>query len=123
MARQCEPEESTPCRIEIRRLLGRQLKKPLVAVVEPAKPGFVAHAAGISVFGYGDDAAEAVEVLKQGIESICRDEGFLDLRATIQRMLPAGQPHGGRGTGSLENRWMRDNPSPGKEIRSAAQPF
>ncbi len=87
MARQYEVEESVPCRIEIHHLLGRQLKNPLVAVVEPAQPGFVAHAAGISVFGYGDDAAEAIEVLKQGIESICRGEGFLDLRATIQRLL------------------------------------
>jgi hypothetical protein len=80
-------EESAACRIEIRRLLGRQLKMPLVALVEPAQPGFVAHATGISVFGYGDNAAEAVEVLKEGIESICRDEGFLDLRDAIQRML------------------------------------
>ncbi|MGD0229214.1 MAG: hypothetical protein ABSC19_02500 [Syntrophorhabdales bacterium] len=87
MARQRKVEESTPCRIEICRLLGRQLKRPLVAVVEPVAPGFMAHVAGISVFGYGDDADEAVEVLKQGIESICQGEGFLDLRTTIQRML------------------------------------
>jgi hypothetical protein len=73
--------------MEIRRLLGRRLNRPLVAVVEPVQNGFMAHAAGISVFGYGDDAAEAVEVLKQGIESICRDEGFLDLRDAIQRTL------------------------------------
>jgi hypothetical protein len=87
MARVCKVEEPIPCRIEIHRLLGKQLKMPLVALVEPAQPGFVAHAAGISVFGYGDDAAEAVEVLKQGIESVCKDEGFLDLRDAIQRML------------------------------------
>ncbi len=87
MARECKIEEPTTCRVEIRRLLGRQLKMPLVAEVEAAKPGFVAHAAGISVFGYGDNAAEAVEVLKEGIESICREDGFLDLRDAIQRML------------------------------------
>jgi hypothetical protein len=87
MARRCKVEESTPRRIKIRGLLGRRLKMPLVALVEPAQPGFVAHAAGISVFGYGDDADEAVQVLKEGLEGICRDEGFLDLRATIQRML------------------------------------
>ncbi len=87
MARECKVEEPIPCRIEIHRLLGKQLKMPLVALVEPAQPGFVAHAPGISVFGYGDDAAEAVEVLKQGIESVCKDEGFLDLRDAIQRML------------------------------------
>jgi hypothetical protein len=87
MARQCKVEESTPCHIEIRRLLGRQLKIPLVAVAEPVHPGFVAHVAGISVFGYGDAAAEAIEVLEQEIESLCRNEGFLDLRATVQRTL------------------------------------
>ncbi len=87
MARQDKVEESFPCRVEIDRLLGKQLKMPLIAVIEPAQPGFVAHAAGISVFGYGDDAAEALEVLKEGIENICRGEGFLDLRATIQRLL------------------------------------
>jgi hypothetical protein len=87
MTRQDKVEGSAPRRIEIRRLLGRPLKTPLVAVVEPAQPGFVAHASGISVFGYGDDASEALECLKQGIESICRDEGFLDMRAAIQRKL------------------------------------
>ena len=87
MAREYKVEESIPYRVEIRRLLGKQLKMPLVAVVEQAQPGFVAHATGISVFGYGDDASEALEVLKQGIESVCKDEGFLDLRDAIQRML------------------------------------
>ncbi|MGD0229634.1 MAG: hypothetical protein ABSC19_04645 [Syntrophorhabdales bacterium] len=87
MARQCKVEEFIPCRIEIRRLLGRQLKMPLVAVVEPVPPGFMAHVSGIAVFGYGDDDAEAIDVLKQGIEDICQGDGFLDLRASIQRML------------------------------------
>ena len=71
----------------IGRLLGKQLKTPLVAVVEPVHAGFVAHAASISVFAYGRDDAEAVEVLKQGIESMYRGEEFLDLRAVIQSML------------------------------------
>jgi hypothetical protein len=71
----------------IRRLLGKQLKVPLVATVESANPGCVAHAADISVFGYGRDDAEAVEVLKQGIESMCLGEEFLDLRATIYSMV------------------------------------
>ncbi|MGD0231996.1 MAG: hypothetical protein ABSC19_16850 [Syntrophorhabdales bacterium] len=87
MARQRKAEESIPYRVEIRNLLGRQLKRPLVAVVEPAHPGFVAHVAGISVFGYGDDATQAMKVLKEGIEGICQNEEFLNPRATIQRML------------------------------------
>ena len=87
MTGQYEVEEPALCHVEIRHLLGKQLKIPLVAVVEPVNPGFVAHAAGISVFGYGDVAHEAVEVLKQGIEHLCRSEGFLDLRATIQKIL------------------------------------
>ena len=100
MARECKIEEPTPRRIEIRRLLGRQLRMPLVAEVEAARPGFVAHAAGISVFGYGDNAAEAVEVLKEGIENICQEEGFLDLRNKIQRMLLLDNlKTGGNGSG------------------------
>ncbi len=96
MARHYNVEESDPCRFEIRRLLGRQLGMPLVAVVEPMHPGFKAHAAGISVFGYGYDAVEAVEVFKQGIEGIYQGEEFLDLRAVIRSMflpesLMAGQ--------------------------------
>jgi len=87
MAKQCKVEESTPSRIEIQRLLGRRLKTPLVATVESADLGFVAHTVGISVFGYGDDAAEAIDALKQGVEDICRNEGFLELRASIQRRL------------------------------------
>ena len=73
--------------MEIRRLLGRRLNRPLVAVVEPVQNGFMAHAAGISVFGYGYDAIEALGVLKQGLESIYRGEEFLDLRAMIRGML------------------------------------
>jgi hypothetical protein len=73
--------------VVISRLLGKQLKVPLVALVESVNPGCMAHAADISVFGYGCDDAEAVEVLKQGIESICLGEEFPDLRATIHRMV------------------------------------
>ena len=72
--------------VTIRHLLDKQLKVPLIATVGPANPGSVAHAADISVFGYGRDDAEALEVLKQGIESICLDEEYLDLRTTIQRI-------------------------------------
>ncbi len=87
MARQYKVEEASGRCIRIRRLLGRRLRMPLVAVVEPVDPGFVAYAGGISVFGYGDDPAEAVRVLKEGIENMCLDEEFLDLRASVQRML------------------------------------
>ena len=86
MARKCKDEESIPRLIEIHRLLGRRLKTPLVATVESADPGFVAHSAGVCVFGYGDDAAEAIEILKEGLENMCWNES-LDLRGTIQRML------------------------------------
>ena len=86
MAKQYNFEESVPFRIEMRRLLGRQLDVPLVVVVEPVSPGFVARAAGISVFGYGHDAVEAIEVLKEGMENIYKGEEFPDLQAAIRRM-------------------------------------
>jgi signal transduction histidine kinase len=87
MPRQRNVEEPTQCRIEISRLLDRQLRTPLVAVIEPRHPGFAAHIEGISVFGYGYDAVDAVEVLKRGIENIYRGEEFPDLRAVIRGML------------------------------------
>jgi hypothetical protein len=87
MGRHYKVEETAGRRIRIRRLLGRRLRMPLVAVVERVNPGFVAYAGGISVFGYGDDPAEAIKVLKEGIENMCLDEEFLDLRASVQRML------------------------------------
>ena len=97
MARQYEPEEQTGRRVHIRRLLGKRLRIPLVAMVEPVNPGFVAHAGGISVFGYGDNTTEAIEVLKEGIENICMDDEFVDLRAAVQGCA-AGKRHGGRKT-------------------------
>ncbi len=88
MSRQCKAEECVPCLLKIRRLMGRRLKTPLVATVESASIGFVAHAAGIPVFGYGDDEAEAFKTLREGLEKMCRqEEEFLDLRTNIQRML------------------------------------
>jgi hypothetical protein len=102
MAKQCKVEESTPSRIEIRRLLGRRLKTPLVATVESADPGFVAHTEGISVFGYGDAAAEAIKALKEGIENMCRSDEFLDRRAKVERMLLLANLMTGRGRRSTE---------------------
>ncbi len=87
MKRQRKIEGSIARSVEIRRLFDRRLKTPLIATVEPADPGFAAHAEGLSVFGYGDNAAEAIQVLKEGIEGIYGDEEFLDLRARVQRML------------------------------------
>ena len=87
MGRECKAEEPATCPITIRHLMGRQLRVPLTATVEAARPGFVAYVTGICVFGYGDDAAEAVEVLKQGIENMCRNPEFHDLQPSIQRIL------------------------------------
>ncbi len=84
---QCMNEESTPYRVEISHLLGKPLKPSLVAVVEPVKCGFAARATDLSVVGYGDDPAQAVEVLRQGIESMYESEEFLDFRYAIQSML------------------------------------
>jgi hypothetical protein len=80
-------EEPVARSVEIRRLFDRRLKTPLIATVEPTAPGFAAHTEGLPVFGYGDDPAEAVQALKEGIEGIYGDEEFLDLRARVQRML------------------------------------
>ena len=81
-------EESTSHRVEISHLLGMPLRTSLVAVVEPAKCGFAARATDFSVVGYGDDPAQAVEVLRQGMESMYESEEFLDFHYAIQSMLP-----------------------------------
>jgi hypothetical protein len=103
-AKQRKVEETTPSRIEIRRLFGRPLNMPLVAEVEPAHPGFMAHAVGISVFGYGGAAAEAIKALKEGIEDMCRGEEFLDRRATAERMLLLANLMAGKGRRNTEQR-------------------
>ena len=83
----CMNEEFAPYRVEISHLLGMPLRTSLVAVVEPVNCGFAARAADFRVIGYGDDAAQAVEVLRQGIESMYESEEFLDFRYAIQSML------------------------------------
>lgn len=102
MTKQSKVEESTPSRMEISRLFGRPLNMPLVAVVERTDPGFTAHAVGISVFGYGEAAAEAVKALKQGIESMCQDEECFDRRAMVERMLLLTNLMAGKGRRSAE---------------------
>lgn len=95
MERHRRAEESTPRRVEIHNLLGKQLRMPLVAGVQATHPGFMAHTEGIAILGYGDDAAEAVEALKEGIEGICQNQESIDLRCMIQRMLLLDKLHGG----------------------------
>ena len=98
MAKRRKEEDPIPCRIEIRRLLGRQLRMPLTAAVEPVDSGFVAHAPGVSVFSYGYDAVETIEVLKRGIESIYGGEEFPDMKAVIRGMLLPEDP-------TISRRW------------------
>jgi hypothetical protein len=74
-------------RIEISRILGKRLEVPLVALTRPASPGFVAHTVGMPVLGYGDDAADAVEVLTRGIEQMCLSGEFPDIRARLEELL------------------------------------
>jgi hypothetical protein len=56
--------------IKINFLIGRGLKKPLDAVVEPDGEGFIARTTDIPLYGFGDDPIEAVNMLKYEIESL-----------------------------------------------------
>ena len=50
-----------------------RLKAPLEAVVEPDAQGFIASSVDLPLYGYGDDAKEAIEALKHEIESLWKD--------------------------------------------------
>jgi hypothetical protein len=57
--------------IQINRLPRKTLKAPLDVLVEPDDQGFVARTPDLPLYGYGEDRIEAVDMLKQEIESLC----------------------------------------------------
>ncbi len=88
--RQGKTEAPEDCRIQIDPLFGCRLKTPLIASVEPLHPGFVAHAAGLPVFGYGVAPEDALEALKDGVENVFETGEFLDLDATTEALAADG---------------------------------
>jgi hypothetical protein len=52
---------------------GRTLKTPIDVIIEPDEPGFIARLVDIPLFGHGADVFEAIDMLKNEIESLYRD--------------------------------------------------
>ena len=59
--------------IKINILPSRILNIPLDAIVEPDSDGYIARTTDLPLYGFGDDSIEAVEALKQEIESLYED--------------------------------------------------
>ena len=59
--------------VEINRLPRKILSSPLTAIVEPDGDGFIARSPDLPLYGYSEDRIEAVEMLKDEIESLYED--------------------------------------------------
>ena len=81
---------AAPASIKIHLLLGKHLTTPLEAVVEAdLVKGFIARLIEFPVYGYADDPDDAVEVLREGLEQICRgcddlSDGWLLVRGSLK---------------------------------------
>lgn len=57
-------------RIQINRLITKELAAPLDAVVEADGEGYIARNPDLPLYGYGDDIVEAIDHLKEEIETL-----------------------------------------------------
>ncbi len=69
--------------VKIQILNKYKLLKPLDAIVDPDDGGFIARSIDLPLYGYGDDPTEAVQALKNEIESLyddlMTDDNFTDI--------------------------------------------
>lgn|GEM_PF-1540123 len=86
-----EIRKSSSAFIKISLILGKRLKTPLDAIVEPDDGGFIARTLDIPLYGYGDSSFEAVEALKAELDSLYTDltgdDKFSDEWLEIKRFL------------------------------------
>lgn len=77
--------------IEIHRLLKYNLSSPLWVSVEADEDGIIAKCTDLPLYGYGDDATEAVDNLKGEIDSLyddlMEDDNFTENWLTIKSFL------------------------------------
>lgn len=59
--------------LKIELLPSKNLKAPLDIVVEPDNGGFIARMVDVPLYGYGDDPIEAIDALKDEIETLYDD--------------------------------------------------
>lgn len=69
----------------------KTLKEPIQAILEPDDEGYIIRTIDLPLYGYGDDAIEAIENLKYEIESVyddlMEDENFSDEWLRYKRYL------------------------------------
>lgn len=84
---------SRPSFIKINTLPSKTLKLPIDVVVEPDDHGFLARTPDLSLYGYGEDPIEAVQMLKREIESLYNDliddDSFNDEHLRLKKFLKA----------------------------------
>lgn len=77
--------------VEINRLTRKTLSPPLTVIVELDGDGFIARSPDLPLYGYGEDRIEAIEMLKDEIESLyedlMEDDDFSDDYLRIKRFL------------------------------------
>ena len=54
-------------------IAGRQLKRPLSAIVEPDGNSYIARTPDLPLYGYGDDPISAIEALNREVASLYED--------------------------------------------------
>jgi uncharacterized protein YqgQ len=59
--------------VEINLLPTKKLSRPLTAIIEPDGEGFIARSVDLPLYGYSEDRIEAIEMLKDEIESLYED--------------------------------------------------
>jgi len=77
--------------VKLRLLPSKRLDPPLDIIVEQDDGGFIARPVGLPLYGYGEDANEAIEMLSREIESLyedlLEDDDFSDEWLRIKRFL------------------------------------
>lgn len=54
-------------------LAGRQLRRPLTAIVEPDGDGYISRTPDLPLYGFGDDPINAIDALNREIVSLYND--------------------------------------------------
>jgi hypothetical protein len=77
--------------IKIGMISGKRFKTPLDVAVELDEPGFIARAVDLPLYGHGDDAYEAIEMLKAELNSLyadlMEDDNFSDEWLNVKKYL------------------------------------
>jgi predicted RNase H-like HicB family nuclease len=92
------PSPSSQVHVQINRLTKNNLKAPLDVLVDPEERGFVARTPDLPLVGYGKDRIEAIDMLKNEIESLFEElreddvsEEWLGIKKFLTERITANQ--------------------------------